>query len=94
MPRPYDAMPQQILAVFLVLALLITTLTLLRKKGLASLNFSLPRRSNGTKQMQQVDRIVLTAHHSLHLVRVRDRMILIGVSPSGCNAVESFPAES
>ena len=85
-------MLQQVLAVFIVLALLVVTLWALRKKGVASFNLMLPRRAAASKQMQLIDRLTLTAHHSLHLVRVRDRMILIGVSPSGCNSVESFPA--
>ncbi|HZQ54360.1 MAG TPA: flagellar biosynthetic protein FliO [Bryobacteraceae bacterium] len=78
---------QQLLAIFLVLALLVTTLWLLRRKGLASLNLSLPRRSAGPKEMELIERLTLTAHHSLHLVRVKDRVLLIGLSPSGCNTL-------
>jgi flagellar biosynthetic protein FliO len=80
-------MIQQLLAIFLVLALLITTLWLLRRKGLASVNLSLPKRSAGPKEMELIERLTLTAHHSLHLVRVKDRVILIGLSPSGCNTL-------
>jgi flagellar biosynthetic protein FliO len=83
-------MLQQLLAIFLVLALLVTTLWLLRRKGLANLNLSLPRRSAGPKEMELVERITLSAHHSLHLVRVKDRILLIGLSPSGCTTLESF----
>ncbi len=78
---------QQLLHIFLVLALLVTTLWLLRRKGLASLNLSLPRRSAGPKEMELIERLTLTAHHSLHLVRVKDRVLLIGLSPSGCNTL-------
>ena len=78
---------QQLLAIFLVLALLVTTLWLLRRKGLASVNLSLPRRSAGPKEMELIERLTLTAHHSLHLVRVKDRVLLIGLSPSGCNTL-------
>jgi flagellar biosynthetic protein FliO len=78
---------QQLLAIFLVLALLVTTLWLLRRKGLASVNLSLPKRSAGPKEMELIERLTLTAHHSLHLVRVKDRVILIGLSPSGCNTL-------
>jgi flagellar biosynthetic protein FliO len=80
-------MLQQLLAIFLVLALLVTTLWLLRRKGLASVNLSLPKRSAGPKEMELIERLTLTAHHSLHLVRVKDRVILIGLSPSGCNTL-------
>lgn len=83
-------MAEQLLAALLVLALLAGTLWLLRRKGVASLNVTLPKRFTGTKQMQVLERMALTAHHSLHLVRVRDRTILIGVSPSGCNRILSM----
>ncbi len=83
-------MAEQVLAALLVLALLGATLWLLRRKGVASLNVALPKRLTGAKQMQIVERMALTAHHSLHLVRVRDRTILIGVSPSGCNRIGCF----
>jgi len=78
-------MAEQLLAVLLVLALLAGTLWLLRRRGVATLNVSLPKRLSGNKEMQILERMPLTAHHSLHLVRVRDQTILIGVSPSGCN---------
>jgi flagellar biosynthetic protein FliO len=84
-------MLQQILAIFLVLALLITTLWLLRRKGLATVNLSLPKRSAGPKQLEILERLTLSAHHSLHLVRVKDKVILLGISPSSCIALESFP---
>jgi len=83
---------EQTAAVFLVLAALITTLWLLRRKGLATLKVSLPRRISGGKLMQVIERVPLTAQHSLHLVRLGDRVVLIGVSPTGCNGIESFPA--
>jgi len=83
-------MAAQILAVLLVLALLLGTLWLLRRKGMASLNLTLPKRFNGGKQMQILERTSLTAHHSLHLVRIQNRTILIGVSPSGCNRIISW----
>ncbi len=83
-------MLQQILAALLVLALLMATLWLLRRKGIARLNLALPRRLSGTRQIDVIERTSLTAHHSLHLVRVRDRTILIGVSPSGCQRIASF----
>jgi len=84
-------MAQQILAVFGVLVLLICTLWFLRRKGLASLSMSVPRMRSSQKRMQVLERIPLTPHHSLHLVKVNDRVILIGVSPSGCNHIDALP---
>lgn len=81
---------QQILAALFVLVLLAASLWLLRRKGIARLNLALPKRFSGAKQMQIVERVSLTAHHSLHLIRIRDRTLLIGLSPSGCNRIASF----
>lgn len=83
-------MLQQILAAFLVLGLLVATLWLLRRKGYASLNLALPKRASATREIELIERISLSAHHSLHLVRVHNRTILIGVSPSGCQRIASF----
>jgi len=83
---------EQILAALLVLALLAGTLWLLRRKGMASVNVAFSKRFGGTREMQIVERVSLTAHHSLHLVRVQGRMIVVGVSPSGCNRITSFLA--
>jgi flagellar biosynthetic protein FliO len=85
---------EQILAALFVLALLGGSLWLLRRKGLASLNLTFPKRFSGARQMRIVERVSLTAHHSLHLVRIHNRTILIGVSPSGCNRIASFQDSS
>jgi len=37
--------------------------------------------------MRVVERLHLTAQHSLHLVRLGDELILIGVSPASCAAI-------
>ena len=82
-------MLSQSLAVFLVLALLAAVLWLARRKGLARLALLMPGRNNGRIQRQLcvVERIPLTRQHSLHLVNCGGRLILVGVSPAGCNAV-------
>lgn len=84
----------QTVAVFLVLGLLLSLVWLLRRKGMASVNLGLVRRAGRQRHMQVVERVPLTANHSLHLVRVQDRIILIGVSPSGCNQIDSFPPDA
>lgn len=82
----------QFSAVLFVLLLLVATLWVLRTKGLATLNVAMTKRLARHKFMQVVERVPLTASHSLHLVKVHDRVLLIGVSPSGCSQLESFPA--
>jgi len=75
---------QQALSVLLVLGLLGGTLWWLRHKGLA--HFALKNRGTGKRRsIQVVERLVLTPQHSLHLVKLEDRTMLIAASPGGCS---------
>ncbi len=75
---------QQALSVLLVLALLGGTLWWLRRKGVAQ--FALRSAGGGKhKSIQVVERLSLTPQHSLHLVKLDDRTMLIAVSPGGCS---------
>jgi flagellar biogenesis protein FliO len=78
---------QQTLVVVFVLALLGVTLYLLRSKGLARFNGINMGRANA-RRMQSVERLALTPQHSLHLVNVGGRVLLIAVSPGGCSLLE------
>ncbi len=82
----------QTTAILFVLLLLVGALWVLRRKGLATVNFALGKRLGRERLMQVIERVPLTTHHSLHLVRIQDRVILIGVSPSSCREIDSFPA--
>jgi flagellar biosynthetic protein FliO len=82
----------QSIAAFLVLLLLVAFLWAMRRRGLASFNLALTKSLAKQKAMQVVERLPLTAHHSLHLVRVQDRLILIGVSPSSCTQIDTLGA--
>jgi flagellar biogenesis protein FliO len=78
---------QPILAVLFVLGLLGGTLYWLRAKGLARFNGKgFARRDE--KQMRTLERLSLTPQHSLHLVSVAGRTLLIAVSPGGCTVVD------
>ncbi len=81
---------QQMLMVFVVLMVLVVFLALLQHKGLA--RFHLARRRGSPSRMELLDRIPLSPHHSLHLVRVADRVILVSTSPYGCSLLESSMA--
>jgi flagellar biosynthetic protein FliO len=83
---------QQMLAVLFVLGLLGGSLWWLRRRGLASFA-ARPRRKN-VGALQSVERLALSPGHSLHLVRVADRAILIAASPSGCRVMETLPWSS
>lgn len=82
---------EQLSMVFAVLALLGGMLWALRRKGVASFRFTGGRSSND-RALQLVERLALTPNHSLHLVRVADRTLLIGVAPGSCTLLEGLPA--
>lgn len=60
----------------------------LKHKGVAQ--FSVRRsRSGRPKSMEVVERLMLTPQHSLQLVRVAERVILVATSPSACTMIEN-----
>ena len=81
---------QPMLAVLLVLGLLGGALFWLRSKGVARFNtrgFGRP----GARQMRTLERLSLTPQHSLHLVSVAGKTLLIAVSPGGCTVLQGTP---
>lgn len=81
---------QPALAVLFVLGMLGGTLYWLRTKGLARFSGkglgAFSRQSR--RHMQAIERLSLTPQHSLHLVAVGGRTLLVAVSPGGCTVVE------
>ena len=78
---------QQWLAVAAVLTMAGAALYVLRNKGL--LRFAIQaNRSDSDRRLQSLERLPLTAQHSLHLVRVAERVLLIAVSPNGCSVLD------
>jgi flagellar biogenesis protein FliO len=77
---------QQVLAVTMVLGLLGGTLWWLRRRGLATIAGLPARRKAGG--LQRLERLPLTATHTLHLVKVGEREVLIACSPAGCQVIE------
>ena len=78
---------RQIGGVLAVLAILGGTLWWLQQKGVA--RFRGMRRSGPQRRMESLERLALTPHHSLHLVRVDQRVMLIAVSPSNCSILDA-----
>ncbi len=76
----------QALAVLLVLGMLAGLMWLLRRKGMAAWPV---RRGGRQGYLRPVERVQLTATHSLHLVRFGDRALLIAVSPAGVHTLET-----
>ena len=86
-------MVEQILAASFVIGLLLATVWVLRRKGLAASN-AIWKCGGRSKSMQVVEKLQLTAQHSLHLVRLGDELILIGVSPSSCGQIAALKASA
>jgi hypothetical protein len=76
---------QQIAAVLAVFGLLGGALWWLRSRGLASFAAAPSRRKGGL--IECIERVPLTPAHTLHLVRLGSRTILIATSPAGCQVV-------
>ena len=73
---------QQFLAVIFVLLSLWGAVWYFRKKGFTVRSAPLLGRKQ-THPIQQVDRMRLTPHHSIHLLCVDGRKLLVGVHPQG-----------
>jgi flagellar biogenesis protein FliO len=84
---------EQMLAVALVAALLAGTLAWLSRRGFAeaALNRLRLRRP---RRLEMLDRLSLTPQHSLHLVRLGNRTILLGRSPSGLALLDTAEGRS
>jgi flagellar biosynthetic protein FliO len=81
---------QQLFVVLVVLGVLCGGLWALKRKGWARTTLRRTR-EDGQPRLEVIDRLPLSPHHSLHLVRLADRTLLIGLSPSGCSLLESSP---
>ena len=80
----------QFFAILFVLALLAAAIWLLRRRSL--LQFNLPGRTgHSPRQIRAVERLSLTPQHSLHLLRVGERAVLISTHPAGCTLLENLP---
>lgn len=76
-------------AAILVLGLLFVLLWTLRKKGVAQFSLHRPF-GGGARRLSVVERLPLTAQHSLFLVETSDQLLLLGSSPSGINLIETI----
>jgi len=76
---------QQTLAVFAVMALLAGMVWWLRGRG--GVRWT---RAKSARRMELIERMPLTQHHSLHVVRASGRTMLIAVSPSGCALLDKW----
>jgi len=70
---------RQSLAIALVLGLLWMALWFLRKKGWSALRHSKP----GQGLLESRGKLALSARHSIHLVRIGDRSLILALHPDG-----------
>ncbi len=70
-----------------VILLLAAFLWGLHRKGWARFSSGCRRPSSG-RRLELVERLALAPQHSLHLVRVEDRLLLVGQSASGLSMLE------
>jgi flagellar biogenesis protein FliO len=83
-----DPMP----AVLAVLVVVGTALWWLRKKGGVRLLPKSARRSS--RRLASIERLALSPHHVLHLVRLDDRLLLVAQSPAGLTPLDGALAAS
>jgi flagellar biogenesis protein FliO len=83
---------EQVAMVLAVFALLGGVLWWLKRRGVASL--PLTGRRSGARRLEVLERIPLTPHHALHLVRISDKIVLIGTAPSACTLLDSSISEA
>ena len=84
---------EQLSIVTVILGILCGSVWLLKRKGFAQTTMR-RRHSDGQPRLEVVDRLMLTPHHSLHLVRLADRTLLVGLSPNGCNLLETASGDA
>jgi flagellar biogenesis protein FliO len=79
---------RQVFSVLLVFSLLGAALWALRRGGRISFQgFARKRILGNTRSMAAVERLVLTPQHTLHLVCIHGREILVATHPQGCSVV-------
>jgi flagellar biogenesis protein FliO len=83
---------RQVLSVLLVFSLLGVAVWLLRRGGRISFQGLARKRVLGfakgrTRAMEAVERLALTPQHTLHIVRINGREILVATHPQGCSLI-------
>lgn len=79
---------RQALSVLLVFALLGAALWALRRRGSLALGQPWWRRAQGgSKSLQSIERLSLTPQHSLHLIRIDGRDLVVATHPQGCTVL-------
>ncbi len=73
-------------------ALLALLLWVLRRRHSLSLRWA-GRGAVRGRPLAREDRLLLTPHHSVHLLRVGGRALIVAAFAGGCSVLDSFPWE-
>jgi flagellar biogenesis protein FliO len=90
---------RQVFSVLLVFSLLGAVLWALRRggrvsfQGLIGRGLARKRGLTNTRAIVAVERLVLTPQHTLHVVRVNGRELILATHPQGCTLVDTSAAE-
>jgi flagellar biogenesis protein FliO len=85
---------RQVFSVLLVFSLLGVALWALRRGGRVSFQgFARKRIPGHSKSMAVVERLALTPQHTLHVVRVNGREVIVATHPQGCTVIAEPAAE-
>ncbi|MGA3188946.1 MAG: flagellar biosynthetic protein FliO [Bryobacteraceae bacterium] len=86
---------RQVFSVLLVFSLLGAVLWGLRRGGKVSFRrvFAGTRSQGHTRSMVALERLSLTPQHTLHMLRVNGREVLIATHPQGCTVISGEAAE-
>ena len=79
---------QPIGAILLVLGLLAGALFVLKKNRVGGLASDL-RLGSGGRRLQVIERVSLTPQHTLSLVRVGARMMMVATAPGNCQILDA-----
>ena len=80
----------QFVAICGVLGLMLGLLWFSRKKGWATAALPAFGVSSSSRRLQSLERLPLSTTHSLHLVRLGERVLLLGVSPAGITVLDQL----
>ncbi len=83
----------QLLTVALVLGLLLVSVRMLSRNR-AGWWTGWRRPPNRKHEIELIDRLSLTPQHSVHLLRVRSRTLLVSCQPGGATLLATFDADS
>jgi hypothetical protein len=79
---------RQVFSVLLVFSLLGAVLWFLRRGGQITFQGLARKRVQGnTRSMIAVERLALTPQHTLHLVCIHGREVLVATHPQGCSVI-------